>query len=384
MKTITLTFGMHAPIYLKRYRFFDIGATHDYLDIACNRTETRRIAAEIYIPLTTMLERMLKRHEGRLRIAIYVSGIAMEQFRSYAPDVVKGLKRIANTGFAEFTGGTYSYSLSSLAGVEAFGHEVSRHAEMVRREFGQQPETFCNTALLYSDEIGYMASSLGYKTMFAGGSSNLLGWRSPGYIYANAANQRLKILPRNEQISVELHTAEIDSTEGEIINIVTDFHYGFVHGMTPAEWVYACESFIEQTLRTGTYNYALPRECARKHQPVGLLHADTPCAGEDGLTEWLGNELQQEAFAQLYARSGRVLSLSDRNYTHVWEFMQSLEHFERMSTRHPDSSSAYDTFINYMNILSDFARELEHSTAAKGMKFEHTHPKAVEYEYEFS
>lgn len=143
---------------LKTYRFFNMGIDHNYLDDARNRTLMQRAAAECYLPMNDLLLELIKSTGGRLRVSFYISGTALEQMRSYAPDVLRGFRKLAATGCAEFVGGTYSYSLAALAGREEFTAEVQRHAEIIREEFGQTPDAFFNTAMLYSDSIGETGS----------------------------------------------------------------------------------------------------------------------------------------------------------------------------------------------------------------------------------
>ena len=405
MKTISLTFELHEPVHLKRYRFFDIGADHNYLDIGRNRYQTRQMALASYIPVNEMLEKLLRRYAGNLRIGLYVSGTAMEQFRSYAPEVVKGLKRIAASGYAELIGGTYSYSLSSLAGEDAFGYETYRHSEMLYKEFGQAPETFFNTRLLYSDEIGRMVAQQGYKSMMIDGSEYLLGWKSPNYIYANALQPKLRLSARNSSLSrdiTEFFSADIspvtaadeiamriDREEGEVINIM--LRYRDICGSVDAvvNSLKILELLTERTIGNHDCEYAKPQECRTKLQPVGILHAHDTCmrTGDDlDLYGLLGNELQQEAFSQIYSHSPAVFALGEKNYTHVWEFMQGCEHFEQMSAGGTgrSESDACEAFINYMNILNDYALELDERLAVKGTNFEHVEVESFEYEYENS
>ena len=403
MKTISLTLELHEPVHLKRYRFFDIGADHNYLDIGRNRYAACQKALESCVPVNELLEWLSERYSGRLRIGLYVSGTAMEQFRSYAPEVVKGLKRAAS-GYAEMVGGTYSYSLSSLAGEDAFGYESYRHSEMLYKEFGQVPETFCNTRLLYSDGIGRMVARQGYKSMMIEGAEQLLGWKSPNYAYANASNPRLRLAARNARLCrdiVEVFSSgmepdaaadkivmRIGREQGEVINIMLRYE-DICGGESDRKRLKILESLLVRTLESGVCEYATPRECLTKLQPIGLLHAPDTCmrSGEEvDLWGLLGSELQQEAFSQLYAQTPKILALADKDYTHVWEFMQCCEHFERMSANGSGrtESSACEAFINYMNILNDYSLELDKHISAKGTDFEHIESESFEYEYENS
>lgn len=77
---------------LKTYRFFNMGIDHNYLDDARNRTLMQRAAAECYLPMNDLLLELIKSTGGRLRVSFYISGTALEQMRSYAPDVLRGFR----------------------------------------------------------------------------------------------------------------------------------------------------------------------------------------------------------------------------------------------------------------------------------------------------
>ena len=70
-----------------------------------------------------------------------------------------------------------------------------------------------------------------------------------------------------------------------------------------------------------------------------------------------GNDLQQEALQKLFAVADRVHLCKDKTLKLDWLKLQSVEHFQNMNFIEPGITryeSAYDAFINYMNILSDF------------------------------
>jgi alpha-amylase len=85
--------------------------------------------------------------------------------------------------------------------------------------------------------------------------------------------------------------------------------------------------------------------------------------GDDkDLTPWTGNDLQQEALNKLYAVGERVRLCSDKPLLHDWLMLQSTDHFRYMSHKDPYGSnyeSAYDAFINYMNVLADFLQRVD-------------------------
>ena len=293
---------------LKTYRFFNMGIDHNYLDDARNRTLMQRAAAECYLPMNDLLLELIKSTGGRLRVSFYISGTALEQMRSYAPDVLRGFRKLAATGCAEFVGGTYSYSLAALAGREEFTAEVQRHAEMIREEFGQTPDAFFNTAMLYSDSIGETVASLGYKTMLAEGAKHLLGWKSPNYVYAGATNQKLRLLLRNYRLSDDLAfrfsdrrwsewplTADkflewIAGDRGEVVNLCTDYEaFGSWQRADTGIFDFL-RAFAEGAAASDRFEFATVSESAARHQPVGVLYANhevTWADEERDLSAWL-------------------------------------------------------------------------------------------------
>ncbi|MBQ8916464.1 MAG: alpha-amylase, partial [Alistipes sp.] len=99
---------------------------------------------------------------------------------------------------------------------------------------------------------------------------------------------------------------------------------------------------------------------------------------ERDVTAWLGNELQNEAFSKLYGLKEKIAKLKSADFDYVWNFMQTSDHFYYMATKWLSDGdvhsyfnpydSAYDAFINYMNVLSDFQIEVEKALEAKSKR----------------
>lgn len=394
MKTLSLFFEVHRPMLLRTYRFFDMGVDHNYLDDARNRTAMQRAAMNVYQPMNALLADLIRAHGNRFHVSFYLSGLAIEQMRSFAPDALQSFRDLAATGCVEFVAGTYSDSLASLAGEEPFRDEVARHTEIIRREFGQTPRTLYNTAMLYSDSIGAMAASMGYQTMLGEGARHLLGWKSPNYVYANPLNQKLRVLLRNYRLSDDIAfrfsdtrwsewplTAEkylgwIQGDRGDTVNLCLDYDVFGSWQRADSGIFDFVRAFVDQAIGSG-FTFVTPAESARAHQPIGILHAPhaTSWADEERDTSaWLGNELQQEAFNKLYAQYEAVRQLGSPDLNHVWNFLQTADHFYWMGTKwfteasrqnsNNPYGSSYDAFINYMNVLSDFINEIARRKAA--------------------
>ena len=126
-------------------------------------------------------------------------------------------------------------------------------------------------------------------------------------------------------------------------------------------------SLPEKVLTSGNFEFLTPKEAAAKHQPVAPLHVPFPISWADeerDLSAWLGNELQNEAFEELYKLKDKVNALKDKTLTYDFECLQASDHFYYMCTKmfsdgaihqyFTPYATPYEAFINYMNVLSDF------------------------------
>ena len=69
------------------------------------------MADKCYVPANKILLDLIKKYDGKFKVAFSISGIAMDQMELYAPDVLEGFKKLAATGNVEFLAETYYPSL---------------------------------------------------------------------------------------------------------------------------------------------------------------------------------------------------------------------------------------------------------------------------------
>ena len=204
MRTICLYFEIHQIIHLKRYRFFDIGTNHYYYDDYANETSINEVAERSYIPALNTLIGMVKDSGGAFKVALSISGVALEQLEIHAPAVIDLLHQLNDTGCCEFLAEPYSHGLSSLANEDCFKEEVLRQSAKMKQMFGKAPKVFRNSSLIYNDEIGAMVASMGFKGMLTEGAKHVLGWKSPHYVYHCNMNPNLKLLLRDFKLSDDI------------------------------------------------------------------------------------------------------------------------------------------------------------------------------------
>lgn len=385
MRSICFYFQIHQPFRLKRYKFFDIGYDHYYYDDYTNEETVRRLAERCYLPTNQTILQMIKETEGKFKVAFSISGVALEQFELYAPEVIDSFKELAQTGCVEFLAETFAHSLASLEEEnDEFEVQVKQHASKIQSLFGYKPTTFRNTELLYSDEIGRRVANMGFKGMITEGAKHVLGWKSPNYVYCCASNPRLKLLLKNSKLSDDI-TFRFSDWSWDQFPLTAD---------KLMDWISACpkdedvinlfmgyETFGEiQCKETGIFEFlkALPRMAEKaginfetpsnlfsKKKPIDQIHVPYTISWADeerNTSAWLGNELQRSAYDKLYSIRDKVRLCSERKILQDWNYLQSCDHFYYMSTKHFSGGSnhfspyetPFEAFTNYMNVLSDF------------------------------
>ena len=160
MRTICLYFEIHQIIHLKRYRFFDIGTDHYYYDDYANESSITDVAERSYIPALNTLIEMVKNSGGAFKVALSISGVALEQLEIYAPTVIELLHQLNDTGCCEFLAEPYSHGLSSLADEECFVEEVKRQSCKIKQMFGKAPKVLRNSITKATYHVQKFTSSV--------------------------------------------------------------------------------------------------------------------------------------------------------------------------------------------------------------------------------
>lgn len=391
MKSICFYFQIHQPFRLKNYRFFDIGNDHYYYDSFANDDIITRIAHRSYLPANEVLLDIIKQNGKKFKVAFSISGSALEQLEMFVPEFIDSMKELAATGCVEFLSETYAHSLSSLHDPEEFVAQVKMHDKKIYQLFGQHPKVFCNTELIYDDDIAMMIRSMGFKAAITEGAKHILGWKSPNYVYASALAPDLKLLLKNSKLSDDI-SFRFNNTNWAAYPLTAEKYIGWIASLPQEEQLVNLFMNYEtlgemQPRESGIFEFmkALPRfaaehdiqfwtpsEVISKLKPVDELTVMHPISWADeerDASAWLGNILQKEAFEKLYSIGERVRLCQDRGIKQDWNYLQASDHFFYMSTKHNSDGtihslyspydSPYAAFTNYMNVLSDFMIRVE-------------------------
>ena len=403
-KSLCLYFQVHQPDRLRLYRFFDIGNDSQYFDEFANRTILKRVAQRCYLPMNQILLDLIEKYNGEFKVTFSISGVALEQFAEYAPEVLESFKKLAKTKCVEFLAETYSHSLASLVSPKEFEKQVKEHATAIKKHFGVKPTAFRNTELIYSDAIGAAVADMGYNVMLTEGAKHILGWKSPNFIYTNSINPKLKLLLKNFNLSDDIAFRFSDkgsadwpltsdkyagwlqqaANDSEIVNLFMDYET-FGEHQSEATGIFEFVKALPAAVMANTnLKFCTPSEAAAKHQPVAPLHVPEAISWADeerDTSAWLGNELQNEAFTKLYALEKDVMASKDAHLIADYRKLQESDHFYYMCTKFFSDGAVhkyfnpyetpYEAFINYMNVLSDFVLRVE-KTVKKASKAKKT------------
>ncbi len=398
-KSLCLYFQVHQPTRLRLYRFFDIGKDSHYYDDFANRTILKRIATQCYLPMNALLLEAIEKSKGAFKVSFSITGSALEQFDRYAPEVIDSFRKLADTGCVEFIGETYYHTLASIASPAEFMHQVRKHQEAIEKYFGVKTTTFRNTELIYSDSIGRSVFDLGFKTMLTEGARHIMGWRSPNFVYSDEQQPKLKLLLRNYSLSddiayrfsnkgwedwpltAEKYTGWLKNSVadgGDIVNLFMDYETFGEHQSAASGIFDFMKALPEQVIGDGTFEFVTPSQAAKKLKSVGGLSVPETISWADeerDITAWLGNELQQDAFNKLYALTEKLSIIDDPELWADFGHLQESDHLYYMCTKYFSDGDVhkyfnpydtpYEAFINYMNVLSDFAIRVDQAYELK-------------------
>ncbi|MDY3211867.1 glycoside hydrolase family 57 protein [Pyramidobacter sp.] len=392
MPSICFYFQVHQPYRLRHYSFFDIGQDHFYEDAEANRTILDKVAQKCYLPMNELLLKMIRRWEGRFRVAFSLSGVAMDQFEEYQPEILDSFRALVDTGCVELISETYAHSLAALYDADEFRAQVALHDELIKKHFGVTPRVFRNTELIYRNDIARMVEDMGYEAILTEGADHILGWRSPNYMYQPSSCTKLKLLLKNYRLSDDIAfrfsnrgwdqwplTAEkfagwahAVNGAGELINLFMDYETFGEHQWAETGIFDFMEALPAAVFADPNFDFVTPSQAAERYSPIARIDVPNAISWADverDLTAWIGNDMERDALETVYSLKEKVLADGGEGIVRTWRRLQTSDHFYYMCTKWFSDGDVhkyfnpygtpYDAYINYMNVLSDFKMTLD-------------------------
>lgn len=391
MPSVCCYFHVHQPLRVKKYNLFDIGSETDYFDDKKNSEILRKVANKCYYPANNLMLELIERSEGRFKISYSISGVFLDQAMEFEPKIIESFQCLAQTGCVEFLSETYYHSLASLYSEEEFFEQVLDHMLLIVRLFGQVPQVFRNTELVYFDYLAHLIRKFHFKAVLAEGWDAILGWRSPNFVYETQGFP-VKLLLKNYRLSDDIAfrfsnkdwkgwplTADKFANwvhsingSGQAINLFMDYETFGEHQWEDTGIFNFMRHLPEAILKHPDTDFVTVSEEADRYQPVGTLSMPHPVSWADterDISAWLGNDMQKGALRALYDLEEKIKETKDLDLLKTWRQLQTSDHFYYMCTKWFSDGDVHkyfnayerphDAYIYFTNVLVDFVSRVD-------------------------
>ena len=387
---IVLYLHVHQPWRVRNYDIFDVASKHNYFSESAspdqdNELIFHKIADKSYKPMNHLLEKLLNDHPD-FKVSLSITGTFIEQAEQFDPGILDSFRRLVDTGRVEILSETYHHSLAFFYDRNEFEAQVERHRQKIREVFGVETRVFRNTELAYNNELAKWADDYGFNGIIAEGWDDVLGWRSPNYVYRPVNTGNIKLLMKNYRLSDDIAFRFSDrgwadwpltadkyhrwvSTaleDAPLLNLFMDYETFGEHQWAEDGIFEFFEQFVRHWVSRPDQKFYTISEAIEANEPQGEISVTqtvTWADSERDLSAWLGNNLQHEAMKYIYDMTERVMRTGDEQLIDDWRKLQTADHVYYMSTKHADDgsvhsyfspySSPYEAFLNYMNAIRD-------------------------------
>ena len=388
MPAVCFYFQVHQPYRLRKYSIFDSG--DDFFADERNRDICRRVAKKAYLPANKLLLDLIEENKGRFRVAFSLTGVVLEQFERYAPEVLASFQALAETGCVEFLAETYHHSLSFLYSRSEFVEQVELHREKTHALFGQEPTVFRNTELVYGNDLAFHAEQMGFRGVLCEGADEVLNGRTPNMLYRPPGCERSVLFAKNYRLTDDIAFRFSNKAwpewplsaekfagwlagprgQGDVVNLFMDYETVGEHQWAETGIFDFFRQLPAAVLAHPGFSFRTPSEIIDHCEPVGELDVSNMSSWADterDLSAWLGNAMQSNAMHELYRLESAIKACEKPKLLATWRRLQSSDHFYYMCVKYFSDGdvhkyfnpyeSPYDSYINFMNVL-DRLKEL--------------------------
>jgi alpha-amylase len=397
MVSVCFYFQVHQPYRLKKYSIFEIGHHGSYFDEAKNREILQKVSNKCYLPANQAVLDLIHETDGRFKVAYSLTGLVLDQFVEYAPEVLESFQRLVDTGCVELLDETYHHSLAALYSEDEFRDQVKMHRQKIKELFGYRPKVFRNTELVYNNRIAYLAEKMGYKGVLAEGADHIMGWRSPNFIYYATMGEKIRLLLKNYRLSDDIAfrfsqkgwegwplTADKFASwvsavngNGNVVNLFMDYETFGEHQWEDTGIFNFLRHLPKEVLKHPDNNFMTPSEAIDAYEPVGVVDIRDVISWADverDLSAWLGNPMQKTSISKLYTLEQEVKKSHDPQLIEDWRRLQTTDHFYYMCTKWFNDGDVHkyfnaydrphDSFIAFNNVLTDFSIRLKENESS--------------------
>lgn len=369
MPDICLYFQVHQPNRLLPCDAMPRGGSLTHEDDAMNAAILNRVAENCYLPANRMFKRLIEHHAGRFRMALSISGTAIEQMERHRPDVLESFQELVSGGGVELLAETYHHSLAFIRSNREFERQADLHLEKLEEYFHVRPRVFRNTELIYSDAIAAKAETMGFDGVIAEGVERNLERQSPNYLYRAPETARIKTLLRNVRLSDDIGFRFSDPTwihhpltpekfagwlaksPGDLVNLFMGYEIIGEH-QPEATGIFDFWENLPDAVEDAGLQWVTPTEAVDLYRASRQYECPSLTSWTDrerDLSAWTENSMQREAMSRVHDLEKEVLAANDPELIHAWANLQTSNHFHWMSTKDGADGSAHSPLIPYQS-----------------------------------
>jgi alpha-amylase len=399
MLYINFYFQVHQPFRLSHFSALDIGKNTPYFDDNLNRFVLNKVADKCYLPTNKLLLDLIKKHDGQFKVSFSLTGIVIEQFKLYRPDVLDSFKALAETGCVEFIGETYHHSLSYLYDTNEFLEQIEMHKNLMKKEFNYDPQTFRNTELIYQDQLSDLVYEIeGFKTILTEGVDRILGWRSPLFAYKNFTAD-ITLLLKYYQLSDDIafrfsnrdwpeYPLTVDKfvkwiehfdldpknspQKNKFLNLFMDYETFGDHQWAETGIFNFMNHLPGKVLKNKNLGFITPKEAYKlanyQQESLSFPEPVSWADAERDLSAWRENDMQHNALETFYELLDKTKAMGRHDLLPTLRLLSTSDHFYYMCTKYFQDGdvhkyfSPYDSpeqaYIYYINVLADLEEKL--------------------------
>ncbi|WP_341835647.1 hypothetical protein WJU16_22740 [Chitinophaga pollutisoli] len=386
MKNVCLVLQLHQPSRLRHFPFTRIGGGGPYFDDRVNAGILEKVAKNCYLPINRLLMKLIRKSAGAFRIAVSVSGTALDQFEHTMPVLTKSFRELQDTGCVEFLSETFAHTVPCRHPGPGFRKQILAHSATIERLFGIRPRIFRHHGTGILEAMADVLPGLGFTGMILNEiPSSIPAWTACN-LFHSPTRPAFKLMVNHRHLADDIAIRFSDrqwpdwpltaqkfasrllsgENAGPLVNVCIDYEtFGERHHQNSGIFHFL-ETLPAAVLRSGEIQFATPSEAMILQTGINSLPFP-PIPTPPVTGPYLRNDLQQDAYHCLEDIETKMAVCSNEALQRDWLHLQSSDHFLYMGVAGPDASygcfspykDPFDAYVNYMNVLTDFSQRVE-------------------------
>ena len=184
---------------LTEFSFFQLNNNENFVQAAVSKAEFLRLSKSVFSPA---IKKLKETCQSGLRASIFLNGSFLQFADQYAPELLAELKHLEEANSIEILGG--SFYNSTITSLEFLEFSINKHKIIVKKLLGIKVESFYSPCGMYSDELGRIVDSLGFKNYLFEPPLWLTNDSELPLVFSNPGNKKLRLIPLGSSRLIQL------------------------------------------------------------------------------------------------------------------------------------------------------------------------------------